>query len=490
MLDRRHFLRFAGLSGISLLGVPWLGCNSTGEGEPEPEKPKGDPLPNDPDKGWWVNQNYAPVEESEASDLKIEGALPPSLSGLYLRNGPNPFSGDSEHWFLGDGMVHGVWLDKGKAPWYRARYIQTDILGVTEEGPAGPPTLTGHGANTSVLYHSGRLLCLEEVGVPYEVSTKDLSTIGPFDFNEALKTAMTAHPKVDPKTGELFFFGYGLLDSSLVYHRADAKGQLLATEKIKVPSAIMAHDFQVTETHAIFMDLPIVFDLDMAISGESFPFRWAPENGARIGVMPRNGTADQVKWFNIDACFVFHNLNAFHDPQNPNVIHLDCVRYDSMWAGGPSDFSQVGQPTRFSVDIAKGMVKTSLLGEMQVEFPQISRARQGLTYRYGYSVGSTLAKPTDGAPGTLNGIFKHDLQTGNFEMFQLSPGQAADEAFFVPDPNAKNEDDGWLLSYVFDHSDNLSHLLVLDATNLKAPVARVRLPKRVPHGFHGGFVPA
>src|SRR5262249_10730436 len=157
-------------------------------------------------------------------ELRVEGALPPELSGLYVRNGPNPFLGTSPHWFVGDGMVHGTRLSKGKAISYRARYVRTEALGQVQHGP---PLFGNHQANTSMLNYRGRLFCLEEVGLPYEISPADLSTIGTYDFDGKLDTAMTAHPKLDPATGELFFFAYGLVGPVISYHRTDASGALV-----------------------------------------------------------------------------------------------------------------------------------------------------------------------------------------------------------------------------------------------------------------------
>src|SRR5690606_16987320 len=133
-------------------------------------------------------------------------------------------------------------------------------------------------------------------------------------------------PKIDPQTGELVFFAYGVLEPVVYYHRVDASGALVETREIALPASVMMHDFQLTETHVVFMDLPILFDLDLALAGEGFPFRWAPENGARIGVMPR-ATGGEVRWLTIDPCYVFHTWNAFHDAENDGVIHLDAIRY-------------------------------------------------------------------------------------------------------------------------------------------------------------------
>jgi carotenoid cleavage dioxygenase len=489
MLSRRRFLHLAGLGGVSLVGAPFFaGCSDESIRAPVGRAP-GPALPNDPSKPWWLNQNYAPVEESESFELEVVGALPPTLAGVYLRNGPNPLHGDSAHWFLGDGMVHGVRLEGGKAPWYRARYVQTEALGA-EGGGLGPPGLTDHQANTSILAHRGRVLCLEEVGVPYEISDVELATMGPYDFGGALKTPMTAHPKLDPVTGELLFFGYGILDPSVTLHRVDPSGVLVQSEKIPLPKAVMMHDFQITSTHVVFMDLPIVFDLSLALEGSSFPFRWSPDNGARIGVMPRTGTAADVRWIPIDPCFVFHTWNAFHDPANADVIHLDAVRYPTMWEESSNDFQSTGRPHRFSIDLVAAEAKVAQLDDRQVEFPRISPAAQGASYRYGYAL-STEAAVVPGEPGYFSQIVKYDRDTGARELHTLPASQATDEAMFVPDPEGKGEDEGWLLAYVFDHADNRSQLLVLDASDISAPpVARVLLPARVPHGFHGEFVPA
>lgn len=485
MLSRRRLLELTGLGTLAPLST-FLGCTAETLPDPDDGEEPSPPPPDDPNKPWWLRKNFAPVEESESMELLTDGALPSGLAGLYLRNGPNPKHADSVHWFTGDGMVHGLSLADGAAEWYRARYVQTDVLGLTAE-EVGPPGKTAHQANTSVLMYRGRVLCLEEVGAPYEVAAADLSTIGPFDFGGALGSAMTAHPKVDPVTGELFFFGAGILDANLTYHRTDDRGVLVASETLELPAAVMMHDFQLTTTHVVFMDLPILFDLDMAISGDAFPFKWSPENGSRIGVMPRYGTAADVVWIDIDTCFVFHTWNAFHDARDPNVIYLDAVRYPRMWAGGPEDFTAVGEAVRFTIDIARRTASFAPFEDRAVEFPRINPSRQGLSYRYGYGL-RLGERGADGAAPAGNGLTKIDRDKGSVKTLELPEGHAADEAMFVPDPNAKLEDDGWLLSYVFDRTVNRSHLLVVDASDMTV-ASRVHLPVRVPHGFHGDFLP-
>jgi carotenoid cleavage dioxygenase len=232
--------------------------------------------------------NYAPVkEEVTAFDLPVRGAIPPSLRGRYARNGPNPRTGQSPHWFMGDGMLHGIELRDGGAAWYRNRWVRTrafleDARGVSAEGEVD---LTVGVANTHVVAHAGRIFALVESSFPTEV-TRELKTVGSFDFAGRLTTAMTAHPKICPRTGELHFFGYSFKPPFLTYHRADSAGRLVQSEVIDVPGPTMIHDFAITDRHVVFMDLPIVFDLELAMAG-TMPYRWSDDYGARVGIVPR-----------------------------------------------------------------------------------------------------------------------------------------------------------------------------------------------------------
>ncbi len=217
--------------------------------------------------------NYAPVpQEVTAFELRVHGAIPRELSGLYVRNGPNPKAGPSPHWFLGDGMLHGVALVDGRAAWYRNRWVRTRAFVEDARwlGEDGTRDVTVGKANTHVIAHAGRLLALVETSLPTEV-TKELETIGCFDFGGRLTTGMTAHPKVCPRTGELHFFAYSFMPPFLTYHRAEADGRLVQSADIDVPGPTMIHDFAITERHVLVMDLPFVFDLELAIAGTPRP---------------------------------------------------------------------------------------------------------------------------------------------------------------------------------------------------------------------------
>ena len=286
----------------------------------------------------FLRGNFTPLtEERTVTDLRVTGTLPAELDGRYVRNGANPFTGVADHPFTGDGMIHGIRLRDGKAEWYRNRYVKTPFIAdpdqLVYDVDASLTNMAASKANTNVLGHAGRLLALEEGHFPY-VLDGGLETVGPLDFGGALTGSFTAHPKVCPVTGELLAFGYSLFPPYLTYLRVDAKGQLVQSENISTGGPTMMHDFNITRNFVIFMDLPAVFDLDMAIRGE-MPIHWSDTYPARLGVMPRDGNDSSVTWYDIDPCYVFHPMNAYEDG---NKIIIDVARLPHIWRDGPIDF--------------------------------------------------------------------------------------------------------------------------------------------------------
>lgn len=422
--------------------------------------------------------NYAPVaDELTAFDLPVEGAIPPELEGWYLRNGPNP-RGATGHWFLGDGMVHGVRLENGRAAWYRNRWVRTESF----ENPFpvyntdGTRNLHSSVANTHVIRHAGRTLALVESSLPYEI-TNELETLGAYDFGGKLADAMTAHPKICPVTGELHFFGYGSLATPHVsYHRADAAGELTVSRGIDVPKLTMMHDFALTAEHVVFMDLPIVFNLDIAINGGGMPYRWDEHYGARLGVLRRDDPHGSVRWFEIDPCYVFHVVNAFEDGHS---LVVQAVRYPELWRNDAGFDDAEGAMWRWTIDLDRGTVAENQIDDRGVEFPRIDDRLAGLRARYGVTVGD-------------EGLVRYDLETGAAEEHRFSyDGKAGvpGEAVFAPAGEAGAELAGWYLSYVYDPARNGTDLVIIDASDFTGePVARVSLPQRVPHGFHGNWI--
>ncbi|MFI8961818.1 carotenoid oxygenase family protein [Streptomyces sp. NPDC053493] len=443
--------------------------------------------------------NYAPVtEELTALDLTVTGALPRELTGWYLRNGPNPADAASAHWFFGDGMVHGVRLEGGRAVSYRNRWVRTTRFtdGARPYDEQGRRDLTAGPANTHVVRHAGRTLALVETALPYEL-TRDLDTVGPYDFDGRLGTAMTAHPKTCPTTGELHFFGYGMVEPTrLTYHRADAAGDLVLSRPVDVPAATMLHDFALTARHVVFMDLPVVFDLELAVRGGTMPYAWDDGHGARLGLLRRDDPYGEVRWFDIDPCYVFHVLNAHDAPDGTVVLYV--MRYQEMYrrtgertkagsgtgsASGSGSGAVAGSGAsggravlwRWTVDPASGTVREEQIDDRAGEFPRIDDRLTGLDSPYGHvACGSSLVR--------------YDLATGASAAHDFGPGRTPGEAAFAPADDTPGGP-GWLLTYVHDAAIDRSDLVVLDADDLGAPpVATVHLPARVPFGFHGNWL--
>jgi len=429
---------------------------------------------------WWLDGNYAPVrDETEFFDLTVEGALPPELTGVYMRNGPNPKNGPTGHWFLGNGMLHGLRIEKGKAAWYRNRYVQTPNLQARGAGvdPAAMMDRTRSTANTNIVRHAGRFLALEEAHFPYEVDG-NLETIGPQDFDGRLTTALTAHPKLCPETGEMFAFGYGFMPPYLTYHRFDPQGRLVQSTEIPVGGPTMIHDFCVTRRHAIFMDLPIVFDMPLAMKG-TMPFRWSDDYPARLGVMPRNGSAADLKWFDVKPCYVFHPMNAYDEG---DTIVFDVARYDRLWDKGWKDSR--ARLHRWTLNLETGRADEQRLDERPIEFPRIADAKSGFKHRYGYAPATPGEFEESFALGSS--LLKFDLQTGATETYDFGDGRHVGEMVHASD--GSEEDAGWLMGFVHDDRAEKSSFVVFDASNVKrGPAATVRVPRRVPYGFHGNW---
>lgn len=427
---------------------------------------------------FYLDGVYAPVpDEIDADDLEVTGTLPAELDGRYLRNGPNPRLGtDPGHWFAGAGMLHGIRLSGGKAEWYRNRWVNTEVTdGEPAIGPDGRD-LRYNVANTHLIEHGGSLLALCEGGLPYEV-TAELETKGSYDFGGRLRTTMTAHPKTDPVTGELYFYGISMAPPYLTFHVADSSGRLTTSLPVDVPAPTMMHDFAITEHYVVWMDLPVLFDRGRL--GRALPFTWSEQYGARLGLMPRTG--GPVRWIEIDPCYVFHVGNAREDDQGR--VLLDAVRYTPVefgkfWQAGSDPATSVLH--RWTIDPARSMIAEQQLDDRNVEFPSLNDHHVGRANRYLYAVSA----------GGDGGLVKYDTRTGASISHQLPTRHHVGEAVFVPAQEAVAEDVGWLINIVTPRDGTASSLTVSDATDLAAgPIASVRLPRRVPAGFHGNWIP-
>ena len=435
----------------------------------------------------YLEGNFGPVsEELTVFDLETTGAVPPELQGRYLRIGPNPWPvpDGPYHWFTGAGMVHGVELGGGKAQWYRNRWVRTaaESARLGEAACGGPAPAMYDGANTNVLGHAGRILALTEGAMPYEL-TRELDTVGRTNFGGqdgfGGVGGFTAHPKIDPVSGELLGFRYWFDEPFAEYFVIGADGRFVRSVPIDTTASVMMHDFSVTDQHVVFYDLPVTFRIDLALDPNvPFPFAWDDEYPARIGVLPRDGQT--VRWFDIDPCFVFHPMNAYEDG---NQIVLDVVSYPDMFRREEvkGDLLDRQSLDRWRVDLTAGKVLQERLDDRPQEFPQVDPRVVGRQHRIGYAMGTSY-----GDDQFSESILKHDFERGTVDTFIAGPGRSPGEASFAP--VGAGEDDGYLITFVYDAGTDRSDLVIIDASTMDE-VAAVHLPTRVPFGFHGSWVP-
>ncbi len=456
---------------------------------------------------YFLSGNFAPVaDEHTERDLEIIGRIPEDLRGNFLRIGPNPqFVPDVAryHWFDGDGMLHGVEFRDGQVT-YRNRYIKTDgylkerakgtwiwkglnsmMAGEMPTEPGIPPSKNA--ANTALVEHNGTLYALWEGGDPHAVSLPDLETIGRVDFAGKLKHAFTAHPKVDAQTGEMMTFGYSPFPPHVMYSVVDPSGNIVHTTPVTIPKGVMMHDCAITRRYTLFLDMPLTFDIARAMQGGK-AMAWEPENGTRIGVMPRMGGDKDIKWFNVATGFVFHTANAWEDGDDVVLLASRSETTDVIGAADNGDRgdkeAMTGQLYEWRLNMKTGAVSERLLDRLHSDFTRINDTLAGYPTRYVYSA------HFDGSRSTMfDALLKYDHQTGKTQIHEFGQGCFGGEAVFAPATGAKAEDDGYVITFVWDENTGTSECVVIDARRFEeSPVARIRIPHRVPFGFHAGWV--
>ncbi|KAG2671629.1 hypothetical protein I3760_13G005500 [Carya illinoinensis] len=362
---------------------------------------------------------------------------------------------------------------------------------------------TGTG-NTALIYHHGKLLALQEADKPYVLKVLedgDLQTLGMLDYDKRLTHSFTAHPKVDPFTGEMFTFGYAVTPPYITYRVISKDGFMHDPVPITVPDPIMMHDFAITENYAIFMDLPLYIRPKEMVKENKLIFTFDATKKARFGVLPRYAKDELlIKWFELPNCFIFHNANAWEEEdevvlitcrlENPNLDMLSGTIKEN-----PENFGNELYEMRFNMKT--GLASQKKLSVSAVDFPRVNESYTGRRQQYVY--GTILDNIF-----VVKGIIKFDLhaepETGKTKLevggnikgiYDFGPGRFGSEAVFVPRlPGiTSEEDDGYLIFFVHDENTGKSSVHVLDAKTMSAdPIAVVDLPHRVPSGFHAFFV--
>jgi carotenoid cleavage dioxygenase-like enzyme len=453
----------------------------------------------------YLTGNFAPVRTEDDFELTVKGELPEGLRGALFRIGPNPQfepRDPNHHWFFGDGMVHGFYLEGGKAR-YRNRYVRTpkwelenaagqSLFGIMGNPMTTDPSVMGKDsgvANTNIVWHAGKLLALEEGHAPFQMDPKTLESRG---YDEGFRGKVTAHPKIDPGTGEMIWFAYGVgampLSPGVSFGVTNADGSLKRRQEFQAPYTSMVHDFMVTERHILLPILPLSMSLERAMTGRP-PVAWEPEKGAYVGVMRRDGDVADIRWFNTEACYVFHPLNAWEEGDK---LYADVMRYDVAPLFPNADGSP-GQKTaarlvRWTFDLAgnSDAIREEPLDDLDAEFPRVDPRFETRKHRHGWYA----ADPSEAKTVKLSAIAHLDLQTGRRQVYELNNGDLTSEPVFVPRGADAPEGDGWLTAVVWRAAENRSDLLVFEAQDVeKGPIAIAEVPRRVPFGFHGNWAP-
>jgi 8'-apo-carotenoid 13,14-cleaving dioxygenase len=431
------------------------------------------------------------TEEKTLDQLLVTGSIPKELDGRYLRIGPNPMAANpsNHHWFTGDGMVHGLRIKNGEALWYKNRWLRsTEVSQRLGEPPApGPRNPLFDTANTNVIGHAGKIYGIVEAGAYPVHLDKDLNTVAHDPFAGTLHHSFTAHPHLDPETGELHSICYKGDVANTVWHVVvDATGKVRREEPIKVKDGPLIHDCMITENYVIILDLPVTFSMKRLLGGYRFPYAWNPDRKARVGLLPREGKNDDVIWCSVDPCAVFHPANAYETPDG--TIIMDVCAHDSMFATsriGPD--SKECQLERWAIDIAARMVERNVIDPEPQEFPRPDERFIGKPYRYVFTTGLLMEDLFDHKADTR--LFRHGLAEGTRQVHNFGPGRNPGEFVFVPRSNDAPEGDGWLMGFVINIAEETTDYVILDAMNFEnAPLATVHIPHRIPPGFHGNWV--
>lgn len=453
----------------------------------------------------YLSGNFAPThDEIDADCTEVEGRIPDDLAGSFLRIGPNnqfePIAPERYHLFDGDGMVHRVAFAGGRAR-YDNRFVRT--AGFERERAAGKALWGGfrdlmdmprpedmpikNVANTALVWHAGKLLALWEAGSPHRLRPADLATLGEERFEDKWRGAFTAHPTIDPRSGEMICFGYSPFPPYVHYGVIDRKGHLVHEASIDLPRPVMIHDIAITPHYSLILDMPVTFDLQRALAG-GMAYDWDPSNGARIGLLPRFGGNGDVRWFEVETGYVFHVFNAWEEG---DVVVLDACRSNStriLTESGLSADEVQARHHQYRFHLPSGRVEERRVGDTALEFSRINEGYVGVENRFAYA--SRFCPDPDAGP-LFDAVLKFDRQGEQWTTVDLGPSVYTQEFVFAPRASRRSEDDGYVIGIVRDEKRERSECWILDAQRFaEGPVARVRIPARVPYGFHSHWVSA
>jgi carotenoid cleavage dioxygenase-like enzyme len=463
------------------------------------------PFPNHPQ----LRGNFAPVNfEAQIQDLVVDGSLPKGLAGSLYRNGPNPKYAPTGpyHWFGGDGMVHAFHFNNGRVD-YLNRWVETpkhlaelaegkSIPRVRKPDPVSGKLLSDNEnglANTHIIWHADKLLALDEGSHPFELEPMTLESKGYTASSSDLSGAMTAHPKIDPATGELHGFGYmtGYAGSPIMsYHVVDKAGVVLRSDEFETPFPAMVHDFVLTDDYVLFPIFPLTFDMERAAKIGS-PYAFDAAKGTHIGVLKRGAPVSDIRWIEGPICFVFHYMNGWNEGEKITIDTIEFAvapNFPLVDGSLPSHAQAQGKLVRWHINLKNGDVSQEPLLDVASEFPRFDERFVAGRYKHGYIAAASKRQRGDG--GLFHEITHINLDSGLTSTWDAGTGNGVSEPVFVPDSKGAAEGEGWLLATVYKEATKNSDLVVLNAQAVQdGPVATVCLDHRVPFGFHGSWRP-
>lgn len=457
-----------------------------------------------------LDGNNAPIDREDVfEDMQVIGEVPADLNGLYVRNGPNAYYPPQwrYHAYDGDGMLHAVRFEQGRVS-YRNRWIDTRALqhekaagraiwkGLKEPQHEDPQEPLKNTSNTDVKYHAGRLISMwYRSGLPYAVDPQTLETLGPADHGGATPR-ISAHSRPDEHTGELMFFDYGTQAPYMRYGVIGPDRQVRHKIDVPLEHPSLPHDMAITEHYTILHDFPLRPDAEALRAGR-YKVRFHPDQPSRFAVVPRHGAADEVRWFEASPTYMLHVVNAWEEGDEVVMVGTpyrmqegpdglpDARRLENLIHLRQRDF--VLYEWRF--DLASGRTRERVIDDvLNSEFPVINSSYQGRRNRWSYHI---LFPRGGREEARFAGLAKYDLHTGGYVAFSEGPQFFYNEPGFAPRDDSRAEDDGYLVTLVWNPVERRSEVQVFDTRGSRlaqGPLARVILPRRVPNGFHATFV--
>ncbi|PIC64664.1 carotenoid oxygenase [Sporosarcina sp. P13] len=468
----------------------------------------------------FLTEHFSPVSKeytATTDSLEVIGEIPKDLHGIYVRNGHNQVHAPMGiyHPFDGDGMLHAVHFEDGKAT-YRNRFVRT--TGFLAEEAAGKSLWAGilephlntrqgwgsmqsmkDNAGTDVIAHGGRLIAtMSQCSEVNRLDPITLEMLEPDSWNTTVAPqGICSHYKVDNDTGELMFFNFSETYPYMNYGVVGPDSELKHYVPIDLPGVRWPHDLGITKNYSILHDLPFIFDPELLEKGER-KVTFFNDMPSRFGIIPRHGTNEDIKWFEAKPCFILHLSNCYED--GDNVVMEGCVSFNP---GKPEVGKQAKDANariteafnktatqykmyRWTFNLQTGKTTEGFLGDEFTEYPVVSNDYVGKKYRYSYN---SIFSSDPSKAWYLTGLIKYDLKEGTSHTYDYGEGRMGSEPHIARPANAVEEDDGYLITLVTDFNENRSECLIMNAKDLTlGPIARIILPEKIAVGAHAAWV--